>query len=370
MKKNILVKRLAIPGGIVFIVSVLGLLIIQPLRDANYRRHVKRLNNRIATLTMRYQDYLFTLAGAIKQLPVDPSTLTEIQSKMMEENPNVQSYLWMSSDQGEFVFGAPSAVFLRMNQGYDRYQEVIQSDGYYMDRDDFLEKLVDKHDAIDFSEFATPAMDANQYYEFRVYDENRHLRRSWDQDHQYYTYYRRPRVMTLSARVTDADGRSLGNLFIKIDDSANRSMYLNKRRLEINDLFNSFVEPFRVLAIISGMFLWFLMPSWVYMDAQQRDVKSPGMWATLALISAVFGLAIYLITRPASLKIFRCPECEHELNGSKAFCPHCGHDLSANYCPQCQYPIKPDWVFCPNCRAGLKDEQNDEESPTPAPDEV
>jgi predicted amidophosphoribosyltransferase len=99
-----------------------------------------------------------------------------------------------------------------------------------------------------------------------------------------------------------------------------------------------------------------MLPTWVYIDAQQRDLSNPGLWAFITLISLIFGLAIYLITRPSALKSLTCPKCENALNGG-AFCPHCGFDLSSTYCPQCQYPIKPEWAFCPNCRSELQEKK-------------
>jgi len=110
--------------------------------------------------------------------------------------------------------------------------------------------------------------------------------------------------------------------------------------------------------VISGLFLWFLVPTWVYIDAKQRDVKNPGMWAFFTMISAIiFRLTICLITQPTTLKSFHCPQCENELNDTKAYCPYCGYDLSSTFCPQCQYPIKQQWQFCPSYRAELKQEK-------------
>ena len=112
--------------------------------------------------------------------------------------------------------------------------------------------------------------------------------------------------------------------------------------------------------VISGLFLWFLVLTWVYIEAKQQDVKNPLGWAFITLISfIIFGLTIYLITRPKTLKSFHCPQCEKELNGTKAYCPYCGFDLSSTFCPQCQYSIKQDWLFCPSCRAELKQEKQD-----------
>jgi hypothetical protein len=155
-----------------------------------------------------------------------------------------------------------------------------------------------------------------------------------------------------------------GNLFLKVDDSAHNELYYSRDRAAESYIYRRLLLPlFGTLAVVSGLFLWFLLPSWVYIDAQQRGVSNPGVWAFITLISLIFGLAIYLITRPSTTKSLHCPKCENQLNGAGAFCPHCGFDLSSTYCPQCQYPIKPEWSFCPNCRAGLTQRKSSEPQP-------
>jgi hypothetical protein len=355
MRRRDLVRKMAIPAAIILFVSIIGLILAAPIRNTLYKRHIQKLNAHIEELTENYQDYLTDTAQQINTIPVDPEIISTIQSKVLKEHPTIKLYLWMSDARGDFLFGAPSAVFTRLNQGFDRYYETIKNEGYYMDRNDFLIKLVDLHDHIDFTEFESPTMDKDKTYWYRVYREERRLRREWTRD-RYYIYYTRPRCFVLSAPVTNEAGRGIGDLYLKIDDSYNNEMYLTKNRIEERDFYNILFPLFRVLAILSGIFLWFLLPTWVYMDAQQRDVKSPSIWAFLTLISAIFGLTIYLITRPQATKSFNCPKCDNELNGTKAFCPYCGFDLSSTFCPQCQYPIKPDWLFCPNCRADLKEE--------------
>lgn len=141
---------------------------------------------------------------------------------------------------------------------------------------------------------------------------------------------------------------------MKVDDRVNAEKYLGEWRFDqttINDTVRKFAVFFLV---VSGIFLWFLLPTWVYVDAKERDVKTPGVWAFLTLASLIFGLTIYLITRPNTLKTFTCPECKGDLSGARAYCPHCGYDLSNTYCQQCQYPINPEWKFCPDCRAEIR----------------
>jgi hypothetical protein len=112
---------------------------------------------------------------------------------------------------------------------------------------------------------------------------------------------------------------------------------------------------FEVLTGLSAFILWFLLPSWVYIDARERDVKNAFRWAILTVVTFGFAWAIYLIARPETPGTFHCPECIKELNGTKAFCPYCGFDLSQTFCAQCQYPLKPEWQVCPSCGSGIKE---------------
>lgn len=144
----------------------------------------------------------------------------------------------------------------------------------------------------------------------------------------------------------DENKQVIGDLYLKVDDSTLYDKYFRG-----SSVFNrTFFDVFHVMFGFSAMFLWFLVPTWLYIDARERDVKSIHLWIILTLVSFGFGALIYLITRPQGTKSFHCPDCRGELNGTKAFCPHCGFDLSTTFCPECKYPIKPEWQFCPNCR--------------------
>jgi hypothetical protein len=105
--------------------------------------------------------------------------------------------------------------------------------------------------------------------------------------------------------------------------------------------------------ILTGIFLWFLLPSWVYVDARERGVRRAGLWSFLVLISFVLGLVVYLIARPEHSTVLECPGCGREINGG-AFCPYCGRDVSTVVCATCRYPLKPDWAYCPSCRTEIK----------------
>lgn len=366
MSRKKLICKLAIPAAVIFLVSILVLLYQIPYRDSQAEKRERELKNHVSNLTQQYQKYLSETASKITSVPADPKIIGDTQSKILQERTQVKLYLWMIDNEGEFVFGSPATTFAKMNAAYDRYKDNIEDDGHFLNRNEFLENLIAYHDIIDFSEFESKMTSKNQVYSWRFYSEGTEFygpRPKWvtswpaalprvfisgSQSIQAYRFL-------LSSPVTSASGEVIGQLFLKIDDSKNKKLYNNRHLAESEDVYAKLNPIFGVLTFFSGLFLWFLLPTWVYTDARQRDARSPGLWAFLTLISLFFGLTIYLITRPSTYKSFRCPECENELNGTNAFCPHCGFDLAGIFCPQCQYPVKQSWQFCPNCRAGLGD---------------
>ena len=148
--------------------------------------------------------------------------------------------------------------------------------------------------------------------------------------------------MVFSAPLKADDGSALGNLYLKMEDLEGRW----------EPWTDSDAEKLRAAAAgvcgFAAVFLWFLLPTWVYVDARERGVRRAMLWSFLVLISVFVGLVVYLIARPEETTL-KCPGCEREVNGG-AYCPHCGHDLSSAFCATCRYPLKPDWGFCPSCR--------------------
>jgi hypothetical protein len=371
MNKKKLIRKMAIPAAAIFVISIIVLLFKRPVENNLYQKHVARLNEHIAALTQENQKYLAEIAKKIAAAGsgdlAASRAVADLQSEFLLENQKLnqaRKYLWMSNQRGEFIFGVPAPAFAKLNDGFDKNREIIIADGHYKDRNDFLMTLVDKHDDIDFSERELAKQESERYY----YGRNEKVTawrfyREPQIDEPYREYYR-PTTFVLSAPVANEAGAVEGVLFLKVDDSANRKLYFSRYYATRESIYNDLLEPLSAtFAVLSGLFLWFLLPSWVYIDAQQRAVSNPAVWAFITLIALIFGLAIYLITRPSTMKSLHCPKCENQLNGAGAFCPHCGFDLSSTYCPQCQYPVKPEWAFCPNCRAGLAKRQSRETLP-------
>jgi hypothetical protein len=339
MNRKKIVLRLGLAAVILLILAG-GARLYEHLYDHSIeKRLMVERGKQTAKLSEYYQKYLDQTAGKITDLTVDPLLISQIKSEIFKSSPGTALYLWMSDEREKFILGVPSPVFTRMNNLFDKYQALIEKDGSYVDRNDFLLRKVGRQNRP-----RQPFTEINFQKNFLRYD----------------SYPSRSIVLTLSSPIINKEGRMIGDLYLKVIDS---SLYGSFDRPE-NFLNVLFFPASRILLGFLLVFLWFLLPSWVYLDARQRDVKHAGKWALLTLISFGFAAIVYSIVRPAALKSFHCPECRKELNGTRAFCPYCGFDLSSTFCPQCQYPLKPDWLFCPNCRWDLKQkpQQAEEES--------
>jgi len=334
MERKKTLRKMAIIAGILAILSAATLLFESVYIQKKERDKVYQKNRQITELTDYYQKYLDKIAGRVTDLKISPEVVSQIKSEILRQMSQTKLYLWMSDTNGEFVFGSPSPVFTRLNKVYNKYKNIFEKDGYFVNRNEFLAKLVFKHDEINFSKFnfSKESKTINRWRLFRedlvLISNSRSIR------------------LSLSTPIFDPDNQILGDLHLNVDHTHTRKA----EDIFEGSFFEGFFEFSHIVFGFSLFFLWVLIPSWVYIDARQRDVKDAPKWAFLTVISFGVAAVVYLIVRPAGLKSFYCPECEKELNGTKAFCPYCGFDLSSTFCPQCQYPIKPEWQFCPNCR--------------------
>jgi hypothetical protein len=241
----------------------------------------------------------------------------------------------------------PSDAFARLNTAFDQNQEVIKRDNHFANRDQFLRTFLHENRRI------APAREAEGEDRSPAREQGR------DPDASWWRFYRaddedayswgHSNVLYLSSPIQDGSGATVGNLNLKLVDARDERLYASWDDSPWRDV----TEATHVVAVVSLVWLWFMLPSWVYIDAQQRGLPRPLLWALLTVVGSVFALMVYLISRPADVPEFRCPQCSKRLNGSKAGCPYCGADLSAVFCSRCQYPVKPDWSFCPSCRGAL-----------------
>ncbi len=344
-----------------FLVLMVGLQIAKyPLRDAWHRARTAALRDHIARLVKTNQELLTSTAQSIKSLPIDPMVISRIQSDIFQKQVDIRLYMWMSATDGSFLFGIPSETFSKLNAIYDKMTANLPDKKQFMSRNEFLLQYSDRAERVDLSAtevLTLENLDLEQPYR-DAYDELR----QFEEDQEEYV---KSRTFVLSAPVSDERNAALGNLFLKVDDSANQGLYFTRYRAERRDFYGRFAEPIEAVTILPLVFLWFLLPTWVYLDAKKRDVKNIGVWVVLTVVANIFGFIIYLIVRPTAEKVLHCAQCGREINGSKSFCPYCGQDLSKYFCPACQYPVKPDWEYCPSCRGVVnpKDERKEKKKP-------
>jgi RNA polymerase subunit RPABC4/transcription elongation factor Spt4 len=277
----------------------------------------------------RSRKYVSELAKRIDRLPVDPTLVGEIESRYYEERADGPMQVWAMGTDGGFLFGVPKESFSRLNALYDREVTPRLKEGLFFERQSFLLGHLDDEPEIDLSEALLGGDE-----EEKPADLVERLVRLQD---------RSEGTFVLSSPLKTAEGAALGSLYLRRTVRPERDWHRTDDRLEVA------VAVAAGTASLAFLFLWVLLPTWVYVDGTERGVRRARLFAFLTVISSLVGLVVYLISRPDDAKALACPGCGREVNGG-AFCPHCGRDLSASFCATCRYPLKPDWAFCPSCR--------------------
>jgi hypothetical protein len=279
--------------------------------------------------------YLAELAQRIDRLPVDPTLVSEIESRYFEERAQGPFYVWAMGTSGEFQFGVPRSSFAKLNAIYDREVTPRLKEGIFLDRQTFLLSLAD-----DADELAQEVEGEDKAAE--LVERGRRFRLDrWEPEQSF----------VLSIPLKAKDGAALGSLYLKRTPVREHGYYRPDQRLE------ALLMVAGAAAAASIVFLWVLLPTWVFVDARERGVRRAPLFAFLTVISSLVGLLVYLIARPEGPLRLTCPGCAREVNGG-SFCPHCGRDLSAAICQACRYPLQPDWAFCPACRTEIKPPQS------------
>jgi hypothetical protein len=328
--KKKLITRMAGWTGAVLAVALLMLGAALSLQHGERVRWEEDQKAERQQVVERSRKYLGEIAQRIDKLPVDPTLVGEIESRYFEERTSGPMRVWAMGTGGEFLFGVPKESFSRLNAVYDREITPRLKEGVFLDRQSFflghLEEggdLVLPEDLVGDEEHSAEVLGQ--------------LRRYTD---------RSERAFVLSAPLKTAEGVALGSLYLK-RELPEREWYRTDQRFEVATGVAGGV------AGLAFVFLWILLPTWVYVDGTERGVRRARLYAFLTVISSLIGLVVYLISRPEDGKALTCPGCGREVNGG-TFCPHCGRDLSASFCATCRYPLKPDWAFCPSCRTEIK----------------
>lgn len=319
--KKKLIGRMAMWAGVLFaLAAVAGLtaLLVHWQQQQSARHHWESEER---ARIEEARAYLGELAKRIERLPVDPALASEIESRYFEERRRGAQYVWAMDEKGSFSFGVPRPAFDKLNAIYDREVTPRLKEGVFVDRLSFLLSLIDDHGAVEMQ--ARP-------------DDNHR----WGLDR-----WEAPGTTVLSVPLKAPAGNALGSLYLKrVPGPFQRH---DDARLEV------VAATAGALALLSAIFLWILLPTWVYVDARERGVRRAPLFAFLTVLSSVVGLLVYLIARPENGRTLACPGCSREV-ADGAFCPHCGRDLSRSFCPACRYPLQPDWAYCPACRTDAR----------------
>jgi hypothetical protein len=341
MERKALIRRAALVGLAVLVGCGLVALAAWLKINAGWREQRRQREEQRARLTQEYQAYLDQTAKKIQGLPVDPRVVGEIQTRHYQERPGRWVYVWASTNGGDFAFGVPSDAFARLNVVYEQYQSAIAQDNFYAGRDQFLRTLLHTRRPIVLAPRDDDRDPGQDWWRFH---------RESDSDYR----MEGPNSIHLSSPIQGAGGATVGNLNLKVVDEKDAPLYWSWNEYEGRHPWFPLLPVAGALAFFSALWLWFLLPSWVYIDARERGVPRPLLWSALTLFGSAFALMVYLVTRPADIPEVRCPQCRKALNAAtRAGCPYCGADLSTAFCAQCQYPVKPDWTFCPSCRTAL-----------------
>ncbi len=308
-KKKLITRMALWTAGVLALALLVGGAALLAMQ-ADHQRWEENQKAEREQVLERSRKYLAEIAKRIDRLPVDPTLVAEVESRYFEEQASGPMRVWAMGTGGDEVT--------------PRLKE-----GVFFDRQSFLLGHLDEgEDLVLSGAVAGDAEEPDALLE-------RLRRHGGDSDGSF----------VLSAPLKTADGVALGSLYLTRALSE-REYYRQDERLEIAGGLAG------AAATLSFVFLWILLPTWVYVDGRERGVRRAALFAFLTVLSSLVGLVVYLIARPEDGKTLVCPGCSREVNGG-AFCPHCGRDLSASFAT-CRYPLKPDWAFCPSCRTEIR----------------
>jgi len=113
MRRKKLIKKMAIPAGIIAIISLIILLVQHPYRDLQFEKHEAEFKKYMTKFMEENKNYIRELSEKINTLPVDEIIINELQSEYFiehQQSNETKKYLWMSASNGNFLFGVPSGI--------------------------------------------------------------------------------------------------------------------------------------------------------------------------------------------------------------------------------------------------------------------
>ena len=79
-----------------------------------------------------------------------------------------------------------------------------------------------------------------------------------------------------------------------------------------------------VFLIVAVIVVNVVLLVWVARDAKARGMDGAAIWMLLVFFTGIFGLLIYLFSRPKGYLV-NCNSCGNKRLAAARACPHCGH---------------------------------------------
>ncbi len=251
-----------------------------------------------------------------------------------------KSFFWVTDSLNQFVVGSPPGTFVYLNEVFTKHMDKIHEDHFYDDRDAFFKALCNATDHLDL----TNAIDKNGMpAEWRFFESKDRRLGSLNSG-----------IFNFSKNIVGLDGKILGKVSLKFDDSINYYLVyadLGEERRKNHYRYYFLINVFCVLV------LWYLIPVWIYKDASNRGVKRPFVWAMLGVLSNVIALIFYVANRKQLESLAYCPHCEKNLPPGGDYCPYCSYNLKSSSCPSCQLQVESEWQYCSRCGDELQAKQ-------------
>lgn len=353
MSKKRLIQRLIFTALSILAISV-TMSVIHEYYEVEYEKErLNTLNEHMNNLTDENLKYLSVLRNDIKDLNVKPALLEKIALDIEREKLKKKMIVWISDSEGNFVTGVPEERFTKLNKVYDKYKDLIESKGYYVDRNDYYGKAGTRVNDKSLRRAVFGSRD-----ELELRHDLSEIVSTGFRSYYYFASW----ISTVSVQLYDEDSKPIGKLHIAVNDVANKSKYSREAGRGESFVMWYMFPFFNVTAILSLIFTWLLLPAFVYVDASSRGMRNVMAVVLLTGLTFFAGFIVYLLVRPSRGSSLNCPSCDKELDGTHSFCPYCGHDISGDFCPECQYPIESGWEFCPGCRGKLGKTQEITES--------
>jgi hypothetical protein len=309
--KKKLISKLALGAGAVLVIAAIVAWSACASTGPNRRRFEDSQERAKQQRIEKARAYLAELAGASTSSRSTRRSLSEIESHYFEEQASGPFYVWAMDTKGDFQFGVPQAAFNKVNAVYDSEVTPRLKEGVFLDRQTFLMSLVDDSDEI------SPEL---------VADGKPQLAEG--------------RVVELVERGAALPLQPLGaRALVRAVDSAEAGRWRGPRQplpqavAGARQLHHGAPSRSRrcspsrpSLMVASIAALWVLLPTWVYVDARGRGVRRAPLFAFLTVISSLVG-SWSTDRPPGGAEAAHLPRLRAR-SERRAFCPHCGRDLS------------------------------------------